>query len=200
MLDDDSKLSKQYPGNTDKQKKEPTEQKNTIRGNLAKSVKSIDLGKLFESLIYDWIFPGMEAAGDEILRMIFNPDRRGSGNGGSAGKGKGARHTEYNSMYNGERGSSVIYDPVRAPEIVFDRREEAEQALSGITQYLDDYPRITLKEFYNIVEEVSKGRIRVSRNGYTLTKYGWSSTDGVRISKVRDGWILSMPKSEVFEQ
>ncbi len=70
-------------------------------------------------------------------------------------------------------------------EILIDNRDEAEEVLSRMYDYWETYGTVSLAEYYDLVGVVGD---------FTDNKWGWDSLKGSRILRVRDGYIIDLPR------
>lgn len=70
-------------------------------------------------------------------------------------------------------------------EILIESREEAEEVLSRMYDLYDTYQIVSLADYYDLVGVVSE---------FTDNKWGWDNLRGSRILKVRDGYIIDLPR------
>lgn len=70
-------------------------------------------------------------------------------------------------------------------EILIESREEAEEVLSRMYDYWETYGTVSLAEYYDLVGVVGD---------FTDNKWGWDSLKGSRILRVRDGYIVDLPR------
>jgi len=219
---DDEKLKQEFPGNsyTDiKQKKVPEtsssapakksdkgrvkEKRKSIGERIAESFLATDKEEIREHLLFDWIVPGIKTVIEDIVHMILYGDAsRGDGRIRRDRGDSKLRKIPYNSIYDDPRRRDDAYIAQRGsrrPELIFDRKSDAEQVLSGMCEYIDDYGKITMKEFYNLVSEVTDGDIDIPTS-YTQTRYGWYDVSNVSVVHVREGYLLRLPKAEVIDR
>lgn len=71
-------------------------------------------------------------------------------------------------------------------EIILDNRGEAEAVLDGMYDVLDTYGMVRVADFYDLVG--------VTGN-YTDNNYGWTNLQNASIVRVRDGFIIKLPRA-----
>lgn len=178
------------------------EKKRTVGERIADNFLATDSSELKEHFIFDWLIPGIKTIVEDLVHMILY----GSGASNDIRRERGRseiRRVPYNSIYDGRRRNEE-YIPARRgnrnPELIFDYRSDAEQVLSGINEYIDDYGSASMKDFYSIVSEVSDGRIDIPTD-FQMTQWGWYDVTTASIAQVRGGgWMLRMPKAEVIKR
>ncbi len=175
------------------------EKKKTVGERIADDFLATDGEELKEHFIFDWLIPGIKTIVEDIVHMLLY----GSGSRGDIRRERGEsriRRTPYNSIYDGRRRQNDEYvsrKGTRQPELIFDYRADAEQVLSGMNEYIDDYGSATIKDFYSIVSTVSEGVIDVPTD-FAMTKWGWYDLTEASVVHVRGGYLLKMPKAEVI--
>ena len=217
----DDKLREEFPGNsyTKARKEKPADiqetksapekkgrvrmKQKTLGERIAESFLAADIDEIRERTVFDWLIPGIKNLIEDIVHTILFGD---SGRGVRRSRrdrddGK-MRRVPYDAMYDDPRRSTDSYISQRGsrkPELIFDYESQAQQVKSGMQEYIDDYGKISLKQFYNIVSEVTRGDIDIPTS-YTQTRYGWYDITGARVIHVRDGWYLDIPRAEVIER
>ena len=70
--------------------------------------------------------------------------------------------------------------------IVLETRSEAEEVIQRMDELIDMYGVVSVADMYDLVG--------VSCN-YTDTKYGWTNIRSAEPVRVRDGYIIKLPKA-----
>ena len=174
------------------------EKKRTLGERIADNFLASSGGEIKEHILFDWLIPGIKNVVEDIVHMIlFGDSAPDSRLVRSRGESR-MQTVNYNTIYNNKRRATDEYIPRKAsrqPELIFTRRSDAEQVLNGMLEYIDDYGRATMKNFYNIVFEVSEGEIYVPTD-FQMTRLGWYDLSQATIVKVREGYLLRMPRAE----
>ena len=71
-------------------------------------------------------------------------------------------------------------------DIVLDKRDEAEDVLSRMDELISTYGMASVADLYELVG--------VTGN-YTDNKYGWTDIRSASAIRVRDGYLLKLPKA-----
>lgn len=180
-----------------------------VKGHVSKQKKSIGQ-KLGESLLSEesdgvgsYIFNDvlLPAVKDTIVDMVtgainmaFYGDTRGPGrrSSGSRFSRGSAEVVSYDRRY-GSRGRDTVprgrarYD---VDNIVFGSRQEADEVLDVLLDYIDRYEVVTVADFYQALDMPTQS---------TDFKYGWASLGRARIHPSRGGYVLEMPKVEPID-
>ncbi len=168
---------------------------------VGKKLKEALLGgadrSLGEFILQDVIVPN-------IRDMIFEANQRGMERllyPGEEGRPyRRARHgdprgrTNYNGISHG-RGrpdeARQLSRRARAThdfgEIVYATRPEAEAVLEGLFALLDEYEVATVADLLEMSDTSSQ---------FTDRNWGWTDLRGSDIRRVRDGWLLDLPRPE----
>jgi hypothetical protein len=181
----------------------------TQKRPLGKRLKEMFVGgdarSAWGGVLVDVLLP---AAKDTILdavtqgaeRMLFGEARGGYRRpGGSRG---GVVHTAYNRMYGGSvtpmpRETAGPRTAANAPrgtrsssdfgEIVMGSRAEAQEVLSQMYTLLSEYEQVSVADLYQLVN---------MEPSTTDFKFGWVSLEGSDVRRLREGYALSLPRTE----
>ena len=75
-------------------------------------------------------------------------------------------------------------------DIILDTRREAEEVLDRMDDLIDTYGMVSVADLYDLVG--------ISGN-YTDNKYGWTNLRNSDVQRVRDGYLLKLPKALPFD-
>ena len=109
------------------------------------------------------------------------------GESGKTKKSPGSR-ISYNSIYDGTKSRSVsrystVYD---YDDVIIDNRGEAEEVLARMDEIIDRYGVVSVLDFYDLVGITGR---------HTDNKYGWTDIRSASIQRVRDGYIIKLPRA-----
>lgn len=148
----------------------------------AKNIKSYVFGEVFvpalKKLISDIVTDGVD--------MFLYGEKR-SGN-----KRSTADRVSYRNYY--DRGDSRSTRDVRSSgyssysydDIILRDRAEAEEVLERLDELMETYGLVRVADLYDLVG--------VTGN-YTDNKYGWTNIRNAEIIRVRDGYMIKMPRA-----
>lgn len=155
---------------------------------------SEDISNIKSYIFMDVLIPAAKkaisnAVSDGVDMLLYGED------GGSRRRRKSDRES-YRSYYDDrdrerrrrrddddyERRSSRRFD---CDELVFDTRSDAEAVRDAILDDMRDYGLITVAGLYDLADKTAPA---------TANKYGWMGIRYVEIKRVRDGYILQLPK------
>lgn len=196
----------EYAPNSNKFKKEQAERKKVekvVTGKVRTKKKS-ELSKLSDIFIaedarnvksyvlMDVLVPAIKKAVYDIVTdgvdmLLF---------GGSGGRKKKstADRVSYNRYYNDrndrrDRHSSMSRG-YSFDDIVLDTRAEAEEVLSAMDDILDSYGMVSVADLNDLVGVTGQ---------YTDNKYGWTSLRTAEVVRVRDGYMLKLPRAVTID-
>lgn len=163
--------------------------KETFTGEDARSVGSYILFDVFVPAAKAML---ADAASQGAERLLFGDSspRTRSGSGRS-------NYTSYNRMHSSSSGPSSrreISYRARAThdfdEIVVASRGEAEEVLDRLGDLVDSYDVASVADFYDLVG--------ITGN-FTDDKWGWADLRSASVRRVRDGYLISLPKPQPLD-
>lgn len=147
----------------------------------AKNVKSYVFGEVLIPAIKKAI---SDIVTDGIDIILYGESRKGS-------KRSSADRVSYRNYYDRDSrsardtrssiGSGYSYD-----DIVLSTRGEAEDVLARMDELIDAYQLVRVADLYDLVG--------ITGN-YTDNKYGWTNIRNAEIMRVRDGYMIKMPRA-----
>ena len=81
------------------------------------------------------------------------------------------------------RGRSTRFD---YDDIVFERRGDAEAVLDNMDAVIEKYGFVTVLDMYDMADRSAP---------YTSKNYGWTSVRSAEVVRVREGYIIKLPKA-----
>lgn len=153
----------------------------TVAGDDARNIASYLWSDILvpaaKNMLFDMIRDGAEM-------RIFGSVR------GSRGRdGRSTTYISYDQMGRDRRDRRDTRETVRRSnkpdEILLDTREEAEEVISRMYDLFETYQIVSLADYYDLVGATSE---------FTDNKWGWDNLKGIRILRVRDGYIIDLPK------
>lgn len=146
-------------------------------------------------LVWDVLLPAMKETIAEVVKkgidvfLYGGSQESRSRNRRSSGKSYVSYEGYYGKRHNDrERMPSDRYERNRSDfrEFVFERRQDAEDVLSELCEIIDTYGIAKVSDFYTMVGE--------SERNFTDHSYGWEALGNATVERVRDGWIVNLPK------
>lgn len=120
---------------------------------------------------------------------------------GDTGRGKrssGSSNTVSYSSYYGSRNNERSYagsgarqrNSLDFDDIIFENRGEATAALDQMYELLDRYGVVRVADLYDMADLSAP---------YTSNRYGWTNLRDADVARVRDGYIIKLPKATVVD-
>lgn len=96
-------------------------------------------------------------------------------------------YRQYSDRRDDSRSSaSVARNGYSHDDIVLESRGEAEEVLSRMDELIDTYGMVSVADMYDLVGKSCN---------YTDNKYGWTNIRNAEPVRVRDGYMLKLPKA-----
>lgn len=146
-----------------------------------------DVGNIKDYIFKELLVPTIKNTISNIVRdgidmLLFGSPRRDNKPRGAIGH---VDYTKYSRdeprTVNSSRGA--VY---RHEDIVVDTRGEAEDVISQMEGVIDTYGMVSVADLYDLVG--------ISGN-YTDHKYGWTNLHNAEPIRVRDGYLIKLPKA-----
>jgi hypothetical protein len=142
-------------------------------------------------------------AGREVVERIVYGESQGRLNRGWRPRNAGG-WTPYNKVSSSNSSNTPPWkreDPRRDisqqareqhrfDEIVLEDRGEAEEVLDQLMEIISTYQAASVADLYALVG---------INSSYTDQKYGWTNLQGTNVHRVRDGYLLNLPKPEILD-
>lgn len=157
---------------------------------------SEDAANVKSYIFMDVLVPAIKKAVSDIVTDGIDMILYGSKGGGRSTRTSSGNRIQYGGYYDDRRDRRRESDE-RAPrnrfaleDIVYDSRIEAEGVLSQMIDILKRYGVVTVADMYEMSGE---------RLPYTANDYGWMNLDHASIKRIRDGWIIDLPKASPID-
>lgn len=145
---------------------------------------SEDIKNVKSYILMDILIPALKDSIINGITMFFY------GGNGKNRKTTAVSNVSYRSYYD-QRDSRYGSEPARTrtgynyDDIILETRGEAEEVLTGMNDIIDTYSVVTVADLYDLVGKSSE---------YTDNKYGWKNIRNAGVTRVRDGYMLVLPK------
>lgn len=154
--------------------------KNEFISEDAKNIKSYVFGEV--------LIPAIKKAISDIVTdgidILLYGESRGRSRRSAVDK------ISYRSYYDGypqpRDSRSLSYSPYTYDDIILSTRGEAEEVLMRMDELMETYKLVRVADLYDLVG--------ISGN-YTDNKYGWTNIRNAEIVRVRDGYMIKMPRA-----
>ena len=194
-----SHLSKQDIGQPEKKVEKVTTspvklKKKSEAAKIAGSIIQENSRNVVNYLFLDVFVPAMKKLVTELVSNGLDMLLYGEG-GKSKSKSQSSR-ISYRSYYDDplqEKRRSIGYGSMYSTgydfdEVIFPNRGEAEEVLCKMMEIIEGpYGSVSVLDLYDLVG--------VSGSRYTDAKYGWTDLRNTSIARVREGYILRLPKA-----
>lgn len=142
-----------------------------------------DIHEVTNSIIFDILIP----AGKKTLLDIVETAMYGDS--GRSRSRNSSSTVSYENCYRDQRRSSRQNANVRSAysydDIVFDTRGDAEMVLESMDEWIDRYETVSVGDLYDMAGITGK---------FTDYNYGWTNIRTANVARVRDGYIIRLPK------
>lgn len=153
------------------------EDKDTVVGYLLSEV----LIPSFKKMVSDTIKTGID-------KMLYG-DAEVSRSNSPASKISYSKYYNDKSSYSRSSSTAQVTnrrDTYEYNNIVLETRGDAEAVLMGMDDIIAKYEIVSVADLYDLVGIAGS---------YTDYKYGWTDIRSARIERVRDGYVIRMPKA-----
>ena len=153
-----------------------------------------DVTSVKNYIVNDVLIPAAKKAISDIVTNGIDMILYGEARGKDRRRDSGSRvsYTKYyerdrDREYDRNRSRRSVYD---YDDIILDTRKEAEEVLDRMDDLIDTYGVVSVADLYDLVG--------ISGN-YTDNKYGWTNLRNADVQRVRDGYLLKLPKALPFD-
>ena len=200
-----------YPSNSHKKREEQKEERRVtkvVTGKVSRQKKPFgkkmmdtfigdSIGNVGSYVLYDVLIPAAKSMLYDMVKGSFEMALFGEKQGSRTKRDGGKSYVSYNSISSSRdrvdrsrqseprnRNRHIIDD------IVVATRGEAEEVLSTLVDLCIDYDEATVGDLYDLVG--------ITRH-YTDNKYGWTDLRSASVTRVRDGYLINLPKTILLD-
>lgn len=181
---------------------EVVQRKRGLAKKIADTFTGDDMHSVGNFILFEVALPALktmisDAVSQGAERALFGESSR------SHGRSMGTRYTNYSNYSKGSGitgrageadGPRSISSRARAAhdfkEIILDSRGEAEEVLDKLTELVKAYDVASVSDLYDLVG---------ISGSFTDDKWGWSNLRGAGIQRVREGYLLNLPRTEPLD-
>ena len=148
---------------------------------------SEDIANVKSYIVMDVLIPTIKKAVSDIIKNGIDMILYGSVS--PTRSNSTANRISYSKYYDDNRNTvrdSRAKSGFRSDDIIFDNRGEAEIVLSRMDELIDTYGIVTIADLYDLAGVTGD---------YTTNNYGWTNIRSAEVVRVRDGYIIKMPKA-----
>lgn len=165
-----------------------------LLGSDTRSTKSYVIEEILIPATKNMIVETIHAIVDGVgsgFEMLFLGERRGHRRfGGRSSSGSRMSYVGYNSIYNSrESRPQTMQGRYELEDVIIEERGDAEMVLEDLFGQIEEYGHVTVADFYALVGINTE---------YTDNKYGWSDLRGSRVIRIKDGYMLDLPRPVVI--
>ena len=194
-----------YKSNSDKARQEQKEEKKIepVVTNAAKTRKKGDIRKLADIFIsedannvksyilMDVIVPAAKKAISDIVTtgidMILYGESGRTKKNNTVSNVSWRKYYDQNSDRSATSTSSSKYGAFNYDDIVLATRGDAEAVLDAMNDIINQYGTVSVSDLYDLTN--------YPNDNFSMNRYGWTSINGATPVRVRDGYILKLPKA-----
>ena len=167
--------------------------KNEVR-KLTDLIISEDASNVKNYIFMDVLVPAIKKAiYDIVTNGIDMFLYGGTGKGKSNSSGSKVSYRNYyeqkssnNSGYRGSENTNAARKGFEYDDIIFDNRGEAEAVKEQLQATIGRYGVVTVADLYDMVD---------LNPPFTSNKYGWMDVSNTEVGRVRDGYVLKLPRA-----
>ena len=203
---DREELGKKYPPNNKTEDKDPVVKTEPLAliGTAKKKKKGFgqklssliiveDVEKVAKEFFTDNLIPAAKDMFIEYLETVITGSSRSRS--GSSSRSRTSPYVSYNKTSARDTRRAMSYQARIAhdfDDLIFDSKRDAELVLEKMLDVLDQYEEVTVATLYFLSD---------IRADHTDEKYGWTrlSPREAYVARVRDGWLLKLPKPIVLD-
>ena len=116
-----------------------------------------------------------------------------NGTTGKTAKGANKTYVSYANYYNRDREKTISSRPgssYSVDNMVFERRDEAEEVLNQLIELIDVYGEAKVADLFELCD------MTTSPNDF---KYGWTELGKGTVNHINGGYELVLPKAKLLE-
>lgn len=203
-----------YPGNSQKKAKDENSAKprieSVVTGEVIRQKKSLgrrfadtftgaDAKSVWEFIVMDVLVPAAkdmvsDAVSQGVERMLFGDSTSRSRGRGYSGPSSTGSYVSYNrfsapsiSRREGPEKKHRARQSSDQNEVILQSRHEADEVLDKLFDQVNNYDYATVADLYDLLGEESQ---------FTDQNWGWTSMKGSDVVRVRQGYLIKLPKPE----
>lgn len=151
---------------------------------------SEDASTVKEHLIQDVVIPTakdliVNVITDAVNIIFWGSTRRKSGSGTRIGYA--SRFDEVRDPRDRDRDRRRDRTAIEYDDIIFDNRGDAEAVLANMDSCLEQYGTVTVLDLFDFAG--------VTTHNYMADRYGWKNLSNAEVRRIRDGFIIDLPRA-----
>lgn len=161
------------------------------------SIISEDANNVKSYIVGDVLIPSFKKAISDIVTngidiILYGEAGHTKRQGSNAGKVRYSQYYDRDVLSRNRGASRSTERPARQQvsifdEVVVDSKREGEDIIEHMSEYLDNYPVISVADMYDIAG--------ITQFSHTANNYGWKSVVDAKVVRTSDGeYLIKMPK------
>lgn len=158
-----------------------------------------DINVVKDFIFNDLIVPTAKNLIGDIIKNTVDMMLYGRSSGRSSGSSRRADvgHVSYRSYYDDkrddrrDRGRSTYNSRFDYDDIIFDNRVDADAVLEQMKDIIDTYDLVRVLDLYDLAG--------VGPAPHTANNFGWTNLSRAYVDRVRDGYIIKLPKAVALD-
>ena len=151
-----------------------------------------DMSSIKEYLVMEIVVPATKKMISEIVRngvdmLMWGESGRGKSYNGPSDKVSYRSYYGSNDNNRNTNTSSRARSVFNYDTIVIPSRQEAEEVIRQMDAIIETYQMVSVADLYDLCG--------ITDNNYMNSKYGWTSIRTAEAVRVRDGYILKLPRA-----
>ena len=148
---------------------------------------SEDAANVKSYIVMDVLVPAVKKAISDIVRDGIDMILYGESKGRSSSSSSYVSYRDYSRRDEDRfRDRDCDRRGYNHDDIVLESRGEAEEVITRMDELIETYGVVSVADLYDLVGKTCE---------YTDNKYGWTNVRNAEPIRVRDGWMLRLPKA-----
>ncbi len=156
---------------------------------LADIFISEDISNVKSYILLEVLVPAIKKAISDIVTNGIDMILYGGMRNKSSTASKVSYQRYYDRTYEQRRdySTSSARNGFDYDELIFPTRGDAEAVLDAMNEIISQYGVVSIMDLYDLAN--------VSMDNYAANKYGWTNISGCKVIRVRDGYVLNLPRA-----
>lgn len=164
------------------------------KSELMGMIVSEDVSNVKSYLLKDVLIPSLKKLTSELVTSFVDGLLFGGSQNRNNERRTNSSYVSYNRYSDrkevGRRDSYQSNNSRSIGDFIFDNRGEAEYVLSQMDDMLNSYGLVSVSDLYSLIGDDCP---------YTYEKFGWTNLRSAEVVRVRDGYLLKLPKASPID-
>lgn len=174
-------------------------QKKGLGERFSETFLKSDIESVKNSVIFDILIPAAKDLFSDMTKGLVDGLLYGERGGSKTYRDKGSSrvYRKYDEYYEDKprrrrnEDDAPFYSSKNiVDDLLFRTRGDAEEVLSNAIEYIEEYDSISVKELYAYANK---------KVDYTKVKYGWYDLSSASVERIREGYLLKLPRPVVLD-